>query len=240
MFIDKKSPVPAYYQLKNILLAKIESNEFAPDQPIPSERELSEILNISRMTVRQALSLLVSEGTLYRERGRGTFVSKPKIEQRNIMSFSDLVKKRGLTPHTHVLQFDKIFAGKDIIGILKLNDGEQIYNIKRLRLANDVPIGIEEVFIPEKFCPNLDRFDLTTSLYKLFREEYSYTISHVDNTIEASKPSKEEKELLSIHGSTPLLKVSSINFTQSGFMLYFERSSYRSDEYTYSVRVNVN
>jgi GntR family transcriptional regulator len=240
MFIDKKSPIPAYYQLKNKLKDKIESGEFVPDQPIPSERELSENLNISRMTVRQALSQLVSEGFLYRERGRGTFVSKTKFEQRNIMSFSDIVKKKGLTPKTKILHFKKIEASEDIKDILQLKTHELIYDIKRLRLANDVPIGIEEVFIPEKFCPNLEKYDLTASLYKLIREEYSYAISHVDNTIEACKPSKEEKVLLNLHGSTPVLKVSGINYTQSEWMLFFERSIYRSDEYTYSVRAYVN
>lgn len=240
MFIDKKSPIPAYYQLKKIILTKIEKGEFDLSQPIPSERDLSEALNISRMTVRQALSQLVTEGVLYREKGKGTFVSKIKIEQRNIMSFSDTVRNKGLNPSTKVLFFEKNIAKQDINEILQLKNNELVYNIKRLRLANDIPIGIEEVIIPEKYCPNLERFDLTASLYKLIREEYSLTINYVDNVIEASRPFKEEKELLDISANIPIIRISGKSFTESGTNLLYERSVYRSDEYKYNVRIYVN
>lgn len=240
MYIDKKSPIPAYYQLKNIILKKIRSGEFPAGSLIPSERDLGENLKISRMTVRQALNQLVAEGELNREKGKGTFVIKSKIEQRNIMSFSDIVAMKGMIPTTKVLNFNKEEAAEDIGEILDLKRGETIYIIKRLRLANGIPVGIEEDFIPEKYCPGLEKSDLTASLYKLINEEYSYTINHVDNIIEASKPSSEDKELLNIPGSIPVLKIASINYTRSDLKLFYERSVYRSDEYKYNVRVYVN
>jgi GntR family transcriptional regulator len=240
MYIDKKSPIPAYYQLKNIILKKIKNSEFDTIKPIPSERELSETLNISRMTVRQALNQLVSEGVLYREKGKGTFVSKVKIEQRNIMSFSDIAIKKGLLPVTKILHFSKGDVNQDIKELIELKYNEPVYDIKRLRLANDTPVGIEEVFIPEKYCPGIERFDLTASLYKLIREEYSHVINYVDHIIEAVRPSSEERKLLDITGNIPLLKTSGVNYTQSGLQLFYERSVYRSDEYNYSVRVYMN
>jgi GntR family transcriptional regulator len=240
MYVDKKSPIPVYYQLKNIILKKIQSGEFAEGGLIPSERDLGENLNISRMTVRQALNQLVSEGVLYREKGRGTFVTKSKIEQRNIMSFSDTVTLKGLVPTTKVLHFSKEDAAEDIKNILDLKVDEKVYIIKRLRLANSIPVGIEEHFIPEKYCPDLEKFDLTASLYKLIKEEYTYAISYVDNIIEASKPSKEEKEQLNLSTNIPVLKIAGINYTQSDLKLFYERSVYRSDEYKYNVRVYVN
>lgn len=240
MYINKKSPIPAYYQLKNIILKKIEGGDFRSDDPIPSERDLSDTLGISRMTVRQALNQLVAEGVLYREKGKGTYVSRAKIEQRNIMSFSDLVKKKGLTPSTRVLNFSKLEADQEVSGILELKSSEPIYNIRRLRLANDIPVGIEEVFIPEKYCPNLEMYDLTKSLYRLVREEYLHIINYVDNAIEASKPLKEERELLGIPGTVPVLRISGIYFIETGIKLFYEKSVYRSDEYKYNVRVYVN
>lgn len=240
MYIDKKSPIPAYYQLKNIILRKIKSCEYTEDNLIPSERELSDSLGISRMTVRQALNQLVAEGVLYREKGKGTFVSKTKIEQRNIMSFSDTVVKKGMRPSTKVLNFSKEECSEYIKEILDLKDSEPVFNIKRLRLANNIPVGIEEDFIPEKYCPDLDKFDLTGSLYKLIREEYSHIINYADNIVEAAKPSKGEKELLNISSNTPVLNIKSVILTDSNLKLLYEKSIYRSDEYKYNIRVYVN
>lgn len=240
MYIDKKSPIPAYYQLKKILLEKIKSGEYAAGSLIPSERELCETLGISRMTVRQALNQLVSEGILYREKGRGTFVSKAKLEQRNLMSFSEMAREKGLEPITKVLHFSMGNTIQDICDVLDLDENETVYHIKRLRLVGSVPVGIEESYIPQKYCPGLDRYDLTTSLYRLMKDEYQHAISYADNVIEAAKATKEEKELLEITESKPVLKIVSVNFTESGLKLLYERSVYRSDEYKYSVRVYGN
>lgn len=240
MFIDKKSPIPAYFQLKNIILDKIKTSEYTENSLIPSERELSEVLGISRMTVRQALNQLVSEGILYREKGKGTFVSRSKIEQRNIMSFSDIVRKKGLTPNTQVLNFTTLKAEGDILNNLRLKNDEPVYNIKRLRLAGDLPIGIEEDFIPEMYCPNLEKYDLSASLYRILKERFGYRIKFADNAIEASKPLKEEKELLKLPSGIPVLRISSTVHTESGLKLLYERSLYRSDEYIYNVRVFEN
>ncbi|RCX13225.1 GntR family transcriptional regulator [Anaerobacterium chartisolvens] len=237
MHINKKSPIPVYYQLKNILLKKIQDEEYRAGELIPSERDLGESLGISRMTVRQALSQLVAEGVLYREKGKGTFVSKGKIQQRNIMSFSETVRKKGLVPSARILSFQKHTELYDIKDILGLRRDDGIYAIKRLRLANERPVAIEEVFMPEIYFPRLDKFDLNTSLYKLIKEEYSYAISFIDNNIEASKPSAEEKELLSIALTSPVLRVTGINYTEEGSRLFYERAVYCGDQYNYNVRI---
>jgi GntR family transcriptional regulator len=240
MYIDKKSPIPVYCQLKNIILEKINSGEYGAGNPIPSERELSEALSISRMTVRQALNQLTSEGILYREKGKGTFVSKAKIEQRNIMSFSETVAKRGLVPSTTVLKFEKIKPSDDIRNILMLEDNEMVYDLKRLRLANDIPVAIEESFIPEKYCLDLEKFDLQQSLYRILKEEYHYNLAYADNLIEAANTSGEAKKLLEITGSVPVLRIYCQYFTESGIKLYYEKSIYRSDNYKYSIRIFAN
>ncbi len=240
MYIDKKSPIPAYFQLKNKIIEKINSGEYAENSLIPSERELSDSLGISRMTVRQALTQLVQEGTLYREKGKGTFVAKSKLAQRNITSFSQTVKNKGMLPMTKVLRLEKIKAPDNILKILELDDNDWVYNIKRLRFANDKPVAIEENFIPEKYCPNLDNCNLTESLYTILTEEYSYKIDYLENVIEAGKASVEDKELLKIASGTPVLKISSVVHTDSNLKLLYEDSKYRSDEYKYNVFVYNN
>lgn len=240
MHIDKKSPIPVYYQLKNIILDKIRNGEYPEGSLIPSERDLGESLNISRMTVRQALNQLVTEGVLYREKGKGTYVSKSKIVQRNIMSFSETVKKKGLTPSTHVLEFARITDRPDIKEMLDLSPNDGLYCFKRLRLANDLPIAIEEVFIPEKHCPNLEKHDLESSLYKLLKDEYSLSVNYMDSSVEAAKPSREEKRLLGLADGTPVLRISSVSYNDEGVKLLHQRDVYRSDEYNYTVRIFVN
>lgn len=240
MFVDKKSPIPAYYQLKNIILKKIQNGEYPAGSLIPSERDLGENFSISRMTVRQALNQLVMEGVLTREKGRGTFVSRSKIEQKNIMSFSETVRLKGLTPNTRVLHFSLQEAAEDVREALDLKPGEKVYLLGRLRLAGDDPVGIEEDVIPEKYCPRLEKFDLSNSLYRLFKDEYSYAIANVDSVVEAARPSKEERELLQISQSIPVLRMTSVNYTDTGIKLFYERSSYRSDEYKCSMRIYVN
>lgn len=240
MYINKKSPIPAYYQLKNIIMEKINSGEYAENSLIPSERELSDSSGISRMTVRQALTQLVQEGTLYRERGKGTFVAKSKIAQKNISSFSQTVRNKGMQPKTEVLKLEKIKAPENIKKMLELEDNDLVYNLKRLRFANDVPVAIEENFIPEKYCPQLDAQDLTGSLYRVLTEEYSHKIDFLENVIEAGKASVEDRELLKIASDTPVLKVSAVVHTASDLKLFYENSKYRSDEYKYNVLVYNN
>ncbi len=238
MYVDKKSPIPVYYQLRSIILKKISNGEYPAGSLIPSERNLSENLKISRMTVRQALSELVNEGILKREKGKGTFVSHSKIEQRNIMSFSDMVRSRGMVPGTKVLNFIREGHYKEIESKLELENSEHIFYVRRLRLAGETPVGIEEEFIPEKYFPGLAEADFTGSFYRLIKEKYNYSIDYVDNVIEASRPDKEEKNLLKINSDIPLLRISGINYTRTGIKLFYENSIYRSDEYKYNIRVN--
>jgi GntR family transcriptional regulator len=240
MHIDKKSPIPAYYQLKNIILQKIEQGAYSAGSLIPSERELSEILGISRMTVRQALTELVLEGVLHREKGKGTFISQPKLEQKNMTSFSETVIREGLVPTTEILHFSNGLVPEEIWNQLEIKPDDKVYVLRRLRLASGQPVGIEEDFIPEKYCPGFESCDLTGSLYRLLREEYGLEIAYADHIIESSAPSKEERELLQITKAIPVLKVTCVNYAGSHAKLVYERSVYRSDYYKYSLRTFMN
>ncbi len=240
MILDKKSPIPVYYQLKMLVQKKIQSGEYEEGQLIPSERELSENYNISRMTVRQALNQMVAEGLLYREKGRGTFVAKRKIEQRNIKSFSESARSKGLVPSTKVLYFKKEKMREDIAHALDLSMDDEIYVIKRLRCANDIPVALEEVFIPEQYCPGLERFQLDASLYRLIEEEYGIRIAFMDNIIVASAASADEKKLLCMTSITPVLRVSGVSYTDNDRKFSYERDAYRSDQYVYNARIFLN
>ena len=237
MYIDKTSPIPVYYQLKTILLDKIKSGEYPAGCIIPSERELSEKLGISRMTVRQAINQLATERFLVREKGKGTFVSEAKFEQRNIMSFSETVKRQGMVPITRVLEFTEESNCYDIKEMLDLRSDQKLFRIKRLRFADETPIAVEEVYINVDLYPGINKLDLTKSLYELLKTNYSIDINYMDNKIEAVKASKEDRELLMLSAGIPVLKISGISYTKDDKKLFYERDIYRADKYNYSVRI---
>jgi GntR family transcriptional regulator len=239
MSINKNSSMPAYIQLRNLIAQKIQSNEYRPGQAIPSERQYSGEMKISRMTVRQALKALEDEGMLYRERGKGTFVSAPVFEQRNVMSFTDIVKSKGFRPASRILCFETVTGPRFLDKILHTGGDDRFYHVLRLRLADSVPVAIEEVFLPAELCPKLSRNDLEESLYKLLREKYGCVITNIDSTISAVIPDEEQKKLLNIPDGLPLLAVSGINHDQDGRIIYYESSFYRADEFKYSIRVNL-
>jgi GntR family transcriptional regulator len=237
MRIDKKSPIPAYYQLKNLITEKIKSGEYTSGALLPSEREFVEKLGISRMTVRHAMNELVSENILYREKGKGTFVSMAKIEQTNIMSFSEIALRRGMTPVTQVLKISEVEPPEEIPAVLGLGRDERIYELKRLRMADNIPVAIEHNFLPCKYFPGLDELDLTSSLYGIIENKYSHTISYMDTNIEALTPDTDTAASLNMPSSTPVLYISGTIYTDSGIKLLHERSIYRSDKFKYNVRV---
>src|SRR5512136_1240763 len=108
--IDPNDFLPRYYQLANILRESISSGKFAAHEPIPAERQLEELYSVSRTTIRQAIDLLVRQGFLYREHGRGTFVSPQKLQKgiSELTSFSEDMKQRGLEPGQKILEIGYI------------------------------------------------------------------------------------------------------------------------------------
>lgn len=236
--IDKSHPLPYYIQLKNIIEKQIEEGVFQPNQMIPSERQLSEKYEISRMTTRQAINELVKEGKLYREKGRGTFVSSPRFLQENMMSFTETLKAQGYTPTTKVLEFSVVRGLKNISKILETKEEQIYYKIKRLRFADSIPAALETVYIPTEYCEGLDQYDLgTQSLYKILKENYNHNIESTFLTIEAVISDKMMMKIFESGKAIPLLKTEGITRTEEGVKLFYETSYYRSDVYSYQVNI---
>ncbi|MBQ7033978.1 MAG: GntR family transcriptional regulator [Clostridia bacterium] len=234
MIVDKNSTVPAYRQLKEFLAQGILQKTWEGE--IPSERQLSEMAGVTRMTVRQAVGELVNDGLLYRIKGKGTFVAKPKFEQHNIMSFSALLQSRGTSPRTRILWFDPYFT--DMTDISPEWDGkdERFYRLRRIRCAGNDPVGIEEVFLPHSLCPGLEKHDLTGSLYEILFS-YGHVVHGQDVRITARRPSEEEAGLFDIRRDTPLLEVCGNSLAEDRTPLFFERAAYLSDRFSYKVGI---
>lgn len=226
---------PAYLKLKNDLMKDIENGIYIPGDVLPSERDLAFSCGLSRMTVRAALSDLVAAGVLYREQGRGTFVSARKMQQRNITSFSETVRQMGFSPSTKVLEFTSVVPPKDIAEKL-MTGGLEVHRALRIRLADETPVAVEEVFIPFHICPGLKEEDLQSSLYTLI-ETFGHKIGSADCCVSALHPTSRQQAYLNITRNTPVLKIDSLNYSVSGVTLYYERAVYRADMYDYNIRV---
>ncbi|MBU3227947.1 GntR family transcriptional regulator [Clostridium algidicarnis] len=232
--IDKSSPIPAYYQLKEDVKKKISKGIWSVGQCIDSERELSKNYSVSRMTVRQALGELVQEGLLVRQKGIGTFVSEPKVKQKDMMSFSEIVSRTGMKLETKVLQFEEIEASNELKDIF---NKDKIYKINRMRIVNGCSIANEIVYIPCDYLDIKDKGELNGSLYKVLEEE-GYKIVNSETSIQALVMEDRYKNIFNTEELVPLLKTCSKNMTAEDKVIFIEEAIYRSDKYLLEVNIS--
>ena len=238
--LDEHSPIPLYHQLQELLREKIESGEWNPGARLPTEDELCEMCQISKTTVRQALSALAIEGFLIRKQGRGTFVAEPRIEQGpvELTSFSEEMQRRGLYPASKVMELKEIPATPKIADALKLDRGELVFMIKRLRLANDEPMGIQTAYLPAALFPGLLDEDLSGSLYQVLEEKYSIIPASATEVHYAVLLDKHEAELLGMPSRDSVgLLVERRGFSQDEHPIEFVSSIMRGDRYQVSVHL---
>jgi len=239
--IKRDSPIPYYFQLEKFLKEEIESGRWQPGQKIPSEAELCEAFGVSRTVVRQALNELVNEGLLYRRKGKGTFVAKPKIAESLVQSltgfYEDMVA-RGLTPVTQVLEQKLIPASKKVAGMLNLKEGDLVIKIDRLRSVNNEPILIVTTFIPYQICPALLEEDLTNqSLYAVLEDKYNLEIARGRRTLEAISASEEDAKLLGIEEGDPLVLLKSVSYLKDGRPIEYFEAKHRGDRSRFEVEL---
>ncbi|WP_347862147.1 GntR family transcriptional regulator [Salimicrobium sp. PL1-032A] len=233
--VDKDSPLPMYYQIEEDIKRRIEEGSYETGKPIPSERELSEKYEVSRMTVRQAISNMVRDRLLYREKGRGTFVAEQKFEQPldGVTSFSEDMKRRGLSPHNELLVFEKMIPDETTKDILALGT-EEVYYLKRIRYADNEPMAVEETFIPVRLFPELEEKVFgVMSFYEYIETKTDVSIRSARQTIEAGIAGEDEAAPLAIDEGAAILQIERIGYLTNG--LPFERniSTYRSDRYKF-------
>ncbi len=234
--IYRNSPLPRYYQLKEIMRDRVQSDEWKPGDLIPSERELSEKYGISRMTARQAITELVNEGLFYREQGKGTFVSQRKITQQliRLTGFTEDIKARGQKPGTKVLSAQMFPADETTAEKLRIDPGTLIFRLQRLRLADDEPLAIELSQITFKDCERLLEEDLEqNSLYRLLETKYGIPLMEADQELEAGLAGNEEVQLLKISLGRPVLFTRRITYTERNQPIEYAKAVYCGNKYIF-------
>uniref|UniRef100_A0A7C1FTL3 GntR family transcriptional regulator n=1 Tax=Caldilinea aerophila TaxID=133453 RepID=A0A7C1FTL3_9CHLR len=215
------------------LRRRIERGELKADSALPPERELAEMLGVSRMTVRVAIEQLAREGLLVRRPNRRTLVAGDKISRSaSFMSFSEEMQARGWRPHSVVRQMTTTVADVAVAAQLNLEVGARVIYLERLRFADDEPLALERVHLPYARFAALLTFDLAQhSLYALMEQEFGVRPVLAEESVEAVLLSTEEAEIFGIAPGSPALLTRRITHDSEGVVVEAATSLYRGDRY---------
>lgn len=238
--LDKNGFIPLYAQIQRLLMKEIQSGELHEGDPLPSEEELSRTYDVSRMTARQALHGLKTGGYAFSEKGRGTFVTRPKLEKNimHLLGFTQEMTRRGMKPSSKLLDQSVISPDPELAESLKAVPGAKALRLKRLRMADGRPMALEESFVPLQLFPGIEQINFEThSLYHELREHYGVRIGYADEVIEAQSATREESELLTVQRNASLLSIRRVIMTEQETPIEVAWSRYRGDCYRVSLRV---
>ncbi|WP_022739050.1 GntR family transcriptional regulator [Laceyella tengchongensis] len=235
----KNSPVPLYYQLKEIIQEMIDNDQLKPGDAIPPERELCEIHQISRMTARKAIIALVNEGVLYREQGKGTFVAEPKPKHliTRLKGFTEEMEEQGLSVETRMLNFSVMDATLNLKRNLRMPPHhEQVVEVKRLRIVDGEPLALETVWLDEQKVPGLSQEMLEgQSLYTVLRDHYQYQPMYARQTIEPVLTDEYESQLLGLPNHSLAILFQRTTYMGQDQVMEYTRCIYRTDRYKYEI-----
>lgn len=230
---DRRRPEPLWHQAEMVLRQLIERGEWAAGSQIPNEDRLCDMLGISRITVRHALRNLEEGGLLRREHGRGTFVRSATVVAgvRGLTSFTDEMKTLALTPGTRLLEAHRIEADGEIAEALELSAGDPVVQLRRLRLGNGMPIGIQTTHLPEARVPGLfEDAQSVQSLYGWLKENCGITPVKAKEIYRVGSVAARDAEMIQLPAGTPAFEVERIAYDARGPFEY-ALSTMRADRY---------
>jgi GntR family transcriptional regulator len=233
------TPLPLYQQFKILIEQKIASGEWPPGTTLPPELTLTKAYGISRITVRQALDELVTEGRIRRERGRGTFVLAPKIAQTlaHLTGFAEELALRGLQPAVTVLAHGIVRATERVAGALDLPSGSEVLHIRRLiRVANE-PLLLDDSYFVVAMAPILGTQQAQSSTIYQALEAAGHAPAEGEQRLEAVPIPRDMAELLGVDANTPGLLITRVAKNRLGEPMEFTTALYRGDRYEYAIHL---
>ena len=240
--INKELPVPFYYQIAQILREGVRDamNSSEEEMALPSEAELCESFQVNRGTIRHALDQLEHEGLIYREKGRGTFIRRRRLELdlTALCSTTEDLQARGWEPGTTALEVTLISPRPHIRTNLHLAEGQLVWKIYRLRLANQEPISLQWAYIPAVLVPGLDPKNVGGSLYYTLKNSFGIQLKTADEIIRTRAATIEEASLLEINEGDPVFDINRISYDASGWPVEYLESLWRGDRYDFRVRMS--
>lgn len=235
MTLSPDSPVPLYLQLKAAIASRIAHGELHPHDKLPSERELCRDFGVSRMTVRQALSILTQEGLVYTQPGKGIFVAEPSSDldvRVSLAGFSEDIRRTGARPSSILLEARLCQATPELAKALQVAKGEEVVRVERLRMVNNVPLVLQTAYLPHRLCPNILQHNLAVeSLIHILEKEYGLHLVRAEQVVRAGLARPRELELLGLSDPAPVLNMERTTYLDSGEIIEFSQSTYCGEWY---------
>jgi GntR family transcriptional regulator len=232
--VDKQLPTPAYLQLRDKLRGAIDAGAWPVGQALPSERDLAVSLGLSRMTVRRAFEELVADGLVEQRQGSGTFVRSRRLEQTidRVIGFTDEARALGFRPGSRLLELATVEADPVVAHALRCAVGEEVLRVARIRTADDVALALQVAHLR----PSMVRLEAETllrfgSLYRAVAALFGVTPVRARQTITARLPTREERLVLDLGATQPVLALERTTFDEHDEPFEFVRSAYRGDRY---------
>lgn len=223
-------PVAKHLQCRDALARHVRT-ALAPGDIIPSERVLQDAFAVSRATIRRAVEALIADGLLTRVPAKGTYVSQPRLEtQLHLASFSQDMRRRGREPSTSLLGIERSVPPPEATAALNLDPGDQAWRLTRIRYADGEPVALEDGWYPASVLPDLDRQDLSGSLYRLLANRYGLSIDSAEQTLWGEIAQGTTAHRLGSTEPVPLLVFRRLS-RSSGRSVEFVVSRYRGDRY---------
>jgi DNA-binding GntR family transcriptional regulator len=226
---------PLYYRVYRLIADDIASGTLRPGDRLPAERELCQQLSVSRTTVRRAFAALVDDGLIESAAGRGAFVTNDSLAEppNALMSFTELGASRGLRPSSVVLARELRQATIEQAELFHIAPGAELFAIERLRRLDDVPVAVDEAFVPLRRAPELESVDFAAeSLYAVLDRNGCAPV-RAAYTVEAASASPREAELLGLAAGAPVLTAITIGTDAAGQAVEQTRTVYRADRYRF-------
>ena len=216
------------YRIAEIIRSDIA--EYPVHASLPTERQLAEHFGVSRVTVQKALTFLEREGRIYRRQGSGSFVA-PERQTRylKLRSFSEEMALRGIAIRTEVIRFDKKVNTKSVEPWALVK--KPAYRIERLRLGNKMPLSWEITYISQQVAPDLEKSDLTKSLYQILELDYKVEIASADEFINPVLTNNESSDKLDMPEGIPVLEIVRNGFDTRGELIETTKSIRRADQF---------
>ncbi len=240
--IDKNSVVPYYHQVKESIRAMVGTGELKGGDMLPSEFGLSEQLGISRLVVHRAYRELVSEGMLIRRRPKGTFVSPPIKRSYTVvgplLSMSENLSMSDLHPANRILKQEVITPEAEVLEGLKLTQGAQVVHIHNLRLADQLPFAIEDMYFDAERFPVLATMDLNNrSVYAALEQVYDAHPQEALDLIGAGSATREEARWLGLVKGAPVMRVKRMSTDRAGRPVEYSKDVFHAERYQCVARV---
>lgn len=232
--VNKRDPQPIYLQIANQIQAAIENKSITPGALLPPAQVLSEHIGVSKMTLRQAYGVLERKGYIETKRGVGTYALGGRIEKKiaGMSSFSEEVKARGGVPSSKLLGVRIGPPNHTAQAALALEDGELVYEMKRLRYSDATPLAIEMVQVPHRLFRGLDQYEWKSeSLYQVMEDAYGVKLLRCLSEIMAGAATREQAELLNVGVGSPLLVINRRSYSTQEVPIEYSVTCYPGNCY---------